>query len=231
MYYGNVQVTALAPSVALRNRYATYGVDINNASIVLRFEHHDEPVLLMKSREFADEPIVEVEREVGPSVVILAGDAEFDSWSHIVQEYPRLEVTEKYQPLVRKLVNYLKCSIVKVAHHGSMHSAPLDIYEKMRPTKAIVSSKQEISSLKIGSRELMRELYPHQSAVIALEESKAELATTDGSYESKVENGKMKNPDWAHQGSIVIVVPPGEKPRWVKLDDKITDVPEPPTEA
>jgi hypothetical protein len=79
-----------------------------------------------------------------------------------------------------------------------MHSAPLDIYEKMRPTKAIVSSKQEVSSLKIGSRELMRELYPHQSAVIALEESKAELATTDGSYESKVENVKMKNPDWAH---------------------------------
>jgi len=37
-YFGKVRITALAPSVQLRNQYATYGVDMNNASIVLRLE-------------------------------------------------------------------------------------------------------------------------------------------------------------------------------------------------
>lgn len=230
MYFGNVQVTALAPSVALRNRYASYGVDINNASIVLRFEHHDQPVLMTKSKEFGEDQTTEDEREASPAVVILAGDAEFDSWSHICQEYPRLEKTVTHQPLVRKIVNYLECSVVKVAHHGSMHSAPLDIYEKMKPKKAIISTKQEISGIKVGSRTLNRSLFPHQSAVISLEESGAEMATTDGCYESMDENGKMKNPNWAHQGSLVILVPPGKRPFWCKLNDAAEEIGDPPTE-
>ena len=230
MYFGRVQVTALAPSVALRNRYATYGVDVNNASIVLRFEHHDKPVLMVKSKEFEGASPKEEEREASPAVVILAGDAEFDSWSHICQEYPRLEKTVTYLPLVTKIVNYLECSVVKVAHHGSMHSAPLDIYEKMKPKKAIISSKQKVSDLKVGNRTLRRTLFPHQSAVIALEEIGAELATTDGSYESMDEDGTSKNLDWAHEGSLVIVVPPGKKPLWKKLNDAVEETGDPPLE-
>jgi hypothetical protein len=37
-YIGTLRITALGPSVALRNRYATSGIDMNNASIVLRLE-------------------------------------------------------------------------------------------------------------------------------------------------------------------------------------------------
>ena len=233
-YFGKVQVTALAPSIALRNRYATYGVDVNNASIVLRFEHHKEDVLLMKSREHTGSFSLEARRDVEPSVVILAGDAEFDSWSHIIHEFPRLETTDEHEPLVKKMVNYLECSVVKVAHHGSMHSAPLDIYEIMEPKKAIISAKQETSTLTIGKRKLERELFPHASATIALEECGAELVTTDGSFESKKDkDGKKKNPKWAHHGSIMVVVPPGDKPRWLKRDDSDdeNDIPDPPTEV
>jgi beta-lactamase superfamily II metal-dependent hydrolase len=61
-YYGKVQITALAPSIGLRNRYATYGVDMNNASIVLRFEHHDEDILMKKSEEYAEREPPEVNR-------------------------------------------------------------------------------------------------------------------------------------------------------------------------
>jgi hypothetical protein len=35
-FIGNTEVTVLTPSVALRNRYDTYGIDVNNASILLR---------------------------------------------------------------------------------------------------------------------------------------------------------------------------------------------------
>lgn len=233
-YYGHVQVTALAPSIALRNRYATYGVDVNNASIVLRFENHKGDVLLMKSKEYSGTVSREITRDIPPSVVILAGDAEFDSWSHIVHEFPRLETTSDHKPLVRKIVNYLNCSAIKVAHHGSMHSAPLDIYEIMNPEKAIISAKQEVSKLEIGERTLSRELFPHASTIIALEECGAVIATTEGSYEKKIdENGNLNSPEWKDQGSIIVVVPPGGATRWKKLDDTSDpeDIPNPPQDV
>ncbi len=231
-YFCRVQVTVLAPSIALRNRYATYGVDMNNASIVLRFENHLEDVLLMKSREFKGKSSLEAEREAGRSVMILAGDAEFDSWTHVVHEFPRLERTSAHEPLIKKMVNYLGCSLIKVSHHGSMHSTPLDAYEKMSPERAVVSTEQKVSTTRAGRMELTRGLFPHPSSTIALEECGAWIATTDGSYESQtVDGGGQKDPEGAHPGSIVAVVPPGGKPRWIKLHDGKEDVPEPPTQV
>lgn len=228
-YFGRVQITALAPSVAVRNRYATYGVDMNNASIVLRIEHREEDVLLHKSREYRGEASLEDIRAAGASVVILAGDAEFDSWTHITQEFPRLERTSAHDPLVKRMINYLACAVIKVAHHGSMHSTPLDVYEKMAPELAIVSAEQETGTKRIGERELTRDLFPHKSSTIALEEVGARLVTTDGNYEAELDrNGRPKDPELAHPGSIVVVVPPGGRPRWTKLDDTSGQVPDPP---
>jgi len=218
-YFGKVQVTALAPSIRLRNMYATYGVDMNNASIVLRFEHHVEDVMLIRSREYKGSVSLEAERQAGRSVVVLAGDAEYDSWSHITEEFPRLERTDSHEPLVKKMVNYLACSALKVAHHGSMHSAPLDVYEKMMPEKAVISTEQEMGTKQTDGLALTRGLFPHRLAITALEECGAQILTTDGSYESENESSPKK------PGSIVIVVPPGGKPRWAKLGDTITDIP------
>jgi beta-lactamase superfamily II metal-dependent hydrolase len=219
-YFGKVQVTALAPSVALRNKYATYGVDMNNASIVLRLEHHTEDVLLIRSREFRGKVSQEILRQAGRSVVILAADAEFDSWAQIVDDFPRLERTSGHDPLVKKMVNLLACSVVKVAHHGSMHSTPLDVYEVMAPELAIVSTEQEVSTKTIGGQALTREMFPHQSATIALEECGARIVTTDGSYESRAgADGWARDPAMARPGSVVVVIPPG---------GKRSEVPDPP---
>ena len=223
-YYGKVQVTILAPSVALRNRYGTYGVDVNNASIVLRFEHHRGDVMTMRSMEYLGDVSLELVRDANPAVAILTGDAEFDSWSYIVDEYPRLEKTSKHKPLVKKMVNYLKCNFVKVPHHGSMHSAPLDIYEKMEPEFAAVSARQEVSESR--KKNLERNMFPHESALIALEESGAEVLTTEGSHDFlKDATGKRVRDVNAKPGSIIVVVPPGQKPRWTKLNDEENSVP------
>lgn len=219
-YFGKVQVTVLAPSIRLRNRYATYGVDMNNASIVLRFEHHAEDVMSVKSKEYTGSVSLDAEREAGRSVVILAGDAEYDSWSYMTEEFPRLETTVENKPLVKKMVNYLACSVLKVAHHGSMHSAPLDVYEKMMPETAIVSTEQEEKTKKICDLEVTRGLFPHSLAVTALEECGAQILTTDGCYES-TKTALPKKP-----GSIVVVVPPGGKPRFKKLEDTKESTPE-----
>jgi len=217
-YFGKVQVTALAPSIYLRNRYATHGVDMNNASIVLRFEHHVEDMMLIRSKEYTGNVSLEAERQAGRSVVILAGDAEYDSWSYITEEFPRLERTDSNEPLVKKMVNYLACSALKVSHHGSMHSAPLDVYEKMIPETAVISTEQEESTKQAGDLALKRGLFPHRLAIIALEECGAEILTTDGSYESE----KKPTPP----GSIVMVVPSGGKPRLKRLEDTKTSIPE-----
>lgn len=227
-YFGKVQVTVLAPAVALRNRYDTYGVDMNNASVVLRIEHHAEETVLMRSREYIGAAGVEAQRTAGRSVVILAGDAEYDSWSHITQDFPRVERTSNNNPLVTKMINYLACSVVKVAHHGSMHSSPLDVYEKMLPEVAILSGEQEVSTKRVGSRDITRTMFPHTSATVALEESGARVVSTDGWYESQEVGGVMRDPEWAHPGSLVIVVPPGGRPRIAKLDDGPADIPQPP---
>jgi len=229
--FGQVRVTALAPSVAMRNRYATYGVDINNASIVLRVEHHDGDVLVVESVRYEGtrEPISE--RKAGQAVVILGGDAEFDSWARISDEYPHLERTSENEPLVKKMVNQLACDVVKVSHHGSMHSIPLDVYERMSPGLAIVSAQQEISAKQVGNQTIQRGLFPHQTAALALEEVGARVTTTDGSYESTpAEAGAVRDPELAHPGSVVVVVPPGKQPRWIKLSDRADQVPNPPTE-
>ena len=229
--FGQVRVTALAPSVALRNRYASYGVDINNASIVLRIEHHVDDVVITESVRYEGTHDPAVEREAGRSVVILGGDAEFDSWARISDEYPHLERTSENEPLVKKMVNPLACAVVKVAHHGSMHSIPLDVYERMSPELAIVSTEQEIKSKQVGNREITRGLFPHQTAALALEEVGARVATTDGSYESTpLATGEVRDPELAHPGSVVVVVPPGGRPRWIKLHDTASQVPDPPAE-
>jgi len=219
-YFGKVQVTALAPSIRLRNKYATYGVNMNNASIVLRFENHSEDVLLTKSREYTGSVSLEAERQAGRSVVILAGDAEYDSWSHVTEEFPRLERTKSHEPLVKKMVNYLACSALKVAHHGSMHSAPIDVYERMMPEKAVISTEQEMGTKQTDGAALTRGLFPHRLATTALEECEAQILTTDGSYESEKDSSPKK------PGSVIMVVPPGGKPRAAKLDDTAADIPE-----
>jgi len=192
---------------------------MNNASIVLRFEHHVEDVMLIRSREYKGSSSLEAERQAGRSVAILAGDAEYDSWSYITEEFPRLEKTKSHKPLVKRMVNYLACSVLKVAHHGSMHSTPLDVYEKMMPETAVVSTEQKKSTKQVDDFVLTRGLFPHPLAIIALEECETRIHTTDGSYESQKESSPKK------PGSIVVVVPPGGRPRWAKLDDTRTRTP------
>lgn len=232
-YFHQVRITALSPSITLRNRYATYGIDMNNASIVLRIEHNRENVITMQSKEYEGDKSAEAEREAGRSVVILTGDAEFDSWSHICQEFPMVERTSTNKPLVKKMVNYLSSAVVKVAHHGSMHSTPLDVYEKMGPHTAIISTKQEQSSKQLNHstiNEIERELFPHQSAAIALEECDARVLTTDGSYERQtLADGSKKDAMNMNPGSIVVVVPPGDKIQCKKLNDSADVMATPPS--
>ena len=86
-----------------------------------------------------------------------------------------------------------------------MHSTPLDVYEKMIPENAIISTEQETDTKTTNTQTLKRELFPHQLATTALEEIGAQIHTTDGSYETKITQTTQP------PGSIIVVVPPGGK--------------------
>jgi beta-lactamase superfamily II metal-dependent hydrolase len=125
-HFDAVEIVVLAPSIDLRNRYDTYGVNVNDASIVLRLSF-------------------------GGKVAVLTGDSHFDTWGKICEEFPRTRhITyaywkkngkiqyDKRDPRHPDLVflssgNQLDCDLLKVAHHGSKRGTSYEYIEKLSP--------------------------------------------------------------------------------------------------
>lgn len=115
--FGKVRIYVLGPSLDLRNRFDTYGVDRNNASIVLKIQYDN-------------------------SVAILAGDAQFDSWGKIAEEFPRSsKITYSEDASVTRSEgdNQLKCQLLKVSHHGSKHGTQMECLEKLGASHFMVT--------------------------------------------------------------------------------------------
>jgi beta-lactamase superfamily II metal-dependent hydrolase len=150
-----VEITVVAPSIYLRNRYDTYGVDINNSSIVLKLTYAER-------------------------TVILAADAQWDSWAKMTEEFPHFEKTsDPLQHLkVKKDFLPLKCQLMKVAHHGSKHGTALEAIERLKPKYAAISCGRP-----------SRYDFPHKLATGALEELDTRIMSTpDGSIVFTVES-------------------------------------------
>ncbi|HEY2959404.1 MAG TPA: MBL fold metallo-hydrolase [Actinomycetota bacterium] len=139
-WIGEVAVSVLAPSVQLRNRFDSYGTEINDASISLRLEF---PV----SRFVAARQDVE---EGNPAAagrsasLILGGDAQSLSWAYAVADFPFLRRSDT--PAARAIaaaqanVDLLKSQVLKVSHHGSKHGVNLELVERIGPKVTLVSS-------------------------------------------------------------------------------------------
>jgi len=138
------EITVLAPSIYLRNRYDTYGVNINNSSIVLKLTY-------------------------GECSVILAGDAQWDSWAKMTEEFPHFEKTSDPSQRIQVKKDFLplKCQSMKVAHHGSKHGTALEAIERLRPEYAAISC----------GRPSVHD-FPHELATGALKDLKTKILTT-----------------------------------------------------
>jgi len=148
---GGIQLTVLAPSISLRNRYDSYGVNINNASIVLKLDYQKK-------------------------AVILAGDAQWDSWGKITEDFPHFfETTNPDQKIQTKRFNPLECDILKVAHHGSKHGTSLEAIEKLgRDFRMIKGPKTTIiSHAEGGSHD-----HPDQITMDILQAVESQVITT-----------------------------------------------------
>ncbi|MFH2111193.1 MAG: MBL fold metallo-hydrolase [Candidatus Bathyarchaeota archaeon] len=169
-----VEVTVLAPSISLRNRYDTYGVNINNSSIVLKLTYKDE-------------------------TIILAGDAQLESWGKVTEEFPHFEKTSNPSQHIKVEKNYfpLDCRFLKVSHHGSKHGTALEVVEKLKPNVAAISCD---SPSEYG--------FPHHLATDSIEEvTKKVLVSHKGSIVFWVNGDGSKGVHQYTEGKYQ--VPPG----------------------
>jgi len=147
--FGKVRIIVLAPSIDLRNRYDTYGVNVNNSSIVLKIVYKK-------------------------SIVILGADAQFDSWGKVCEEFPRVSRIKTWAgadslPEYQE-TNQLNCQVLKVSHHCSKHGTSLEYLEKMTPSYCVRFAHQRLRLMVIscaGEEEgdgRSRHKFPHKLA-------------------------------------------------------------------
>ena len=129
-FLGQTQLTVLSPSIALRNRYDTHGVDVNNASIVIRVTY---PVLAPSTQYPA---VAGGPAATNPKsrTLILGGDAQTDAWSQVLGEFPHLDADPKNW--VRAIgagsgASPLACDLFKVSHHLSKRGVNLELLERL----------------------------------------------------------------------------------------------------
>lgn len=163
------RVTVLSPSIALRNRFDTYGVDINNASIIIRLEYPvkdpsldfagpttpddepdeptDEPTPATTPAsdeshpDGGTEPVPEAPRT---RAVILGGDAQTDAWGQVEIDFPQLLRDDRAWTRAigaRTGRQPLLCDVLKVSHHGSKHGVNLELLERMGDASGSGSGK------------------------------------------------------------------------------------------
>ncbi len=209
-FIGGVRLTVLSPSIMLRNRYDTYGVNPNNASIVLRLEYprpapsRDFPVAIGATRP----------TEIKSMAVVLGGDAQTDAWSRVLEEFPHLEKDQRNwvrQIQIRKGKQPLACDVLKVSHHASKHGINLELVERMGDRSGQGSSK--------GPRYMISSCggqsthgFPHTVAQAIMREVRDPKAKTGGKHLPDHEMGlhytaqEMDGTGKPPAGSIAVVL-------------------------
>jgi competence protein ComEC len=205
-FVGLVKVTVLSPGIGLRNRFDSYGVTPNNASISLRVEF---PSSRVEQRD-EERRYLKIRR---PQALILGADAQTLSWAQVVLDFPELRAQDS------PVANYLKmasgsyplnATVFKVAHHGSKHGVNLELLELIDPDISLVSSVSGGGKYN----------FPHRVAIEAIREGLQ--ATT---------SGQRREPDWELRrglhytsgvdsnavdlGSIAIVLSPSGRKRHI----------------
>ena len=131
LFHAGSVLTVLSPSIMLRNRYDTYGVDINNASIVLRLTYPSPPPSGQYPKT-GETPTGDSSPD--STTVILGGDAQTDAWGQVIQEFPHLDPDARQWARAIGAKNGrtpLKCDLLKVSHHCSKRGVNLELLERM----------------------------------------------------------------------------------------------------
>lgn len=137
--FGDVKITIFGPSVDLRNRFDTWGVNMNDSSISLKISYNR-------------------------SHIIIGGDAQFASWAKVTEEFPRRTGKVFYNDALgfaerKETADQIKCDLLRVSHHGSKHGTSLEYVERMKPNRIIYSAAP--TQWYTANPSLVRGTFPH----------------------------------------------------------------------
>lgn len=139
-FIGNTDVTVLTPSVALRNRYDTYGIDVNNASISLRVATPAGRAKFVPNKSWQ---LLEGVDDRHQFSLILGADSQTESWSQAMADFPQLVPSEseiaKSIGAATNNRDFLKADVLKVAHHGSKKGVNYELVDRIQPELLLVS--------------------------------------------------------------------------------------------
>ncbi len=172
-FIGNTDVTVLTPSVALRNRYDTYGVDVNNASISLRVATPAGRAKLVPNKSWQLLEGVDDRHQLS---LILGADSQTESWSQAMADFPQLVPSEseiaKSIGAATNNRDSLKADVLKVAHHGSKKGVNYELVDRIQPELLLVScSANSVHG------------FPHSLNQHILREAKIKLAKSGNAHD------------------------------------------------
>lgn len=135
-WIGPALVTVLSPAVWLRNRFDTYGTQINDSSISLRVEFPAARVIQRGAgRELVDAP--------NTMALILGADAQTLSWSYVLTDFPELHPSGSAAAKAIKAAtgsDQLRARVLKVSHHGSKNGVNLELVARINPALTLISN-------------------------------------------------------------------------------------------
>ena len=204
-FIGQVKLTVLSPSMALRNRFDSYGVDINNASLSLRIEF---PASRVEQRD-ADRRFL---RRARRQSLILGGDAQTQSWAQVMGDFPDLHPDHSpAAAAIGKARGYdpLNADVFKVSHHGSKHGVNLELVELIKPKLTLFSSVAKRGKYN----------FPHAVTQEAVREAIEPTASTGRAHRPDHELGILYTADRDTSGealgTIALVLSPNGRKRSV----------------
>jgi ribonuclease BN (tRNA processing enzyme) len=205
-FIGDVAITALSPSIQLRNRFDSYGTEINDASISLRLEF---PVhRYLEDRPAQGQPITAPRTRS----LLLGGDAQTTSWAFVLVDFPFLRKSEtpaaKAIAAAQANIDLLKADIFKVSHHGSKHGVNLELIERIDSKATLISS--------VDGRGKYR--FPHTVAQDVIREGLHPTAQSGASHPPDADIGIFYTADATTQstklGTIGLIVRTGSCSMW-----------------
>jgi hypothetical protein len=197
-YLGLVRVTVLTPAIGLRNRFDTYGIDINDASISLKIEFPASRVEVKEgTRELHDRRLRKL---------ILGADSLMLSWAQALIDWPELHPDNSaVAKMLRKAqgASPLKAHLFKLPHHGSKHGVSVELVEQIAPRLSLLSCRGG------GGRFN----FPHAVALDAVREAVEPIATNPTGVHSPdhllgIHSTGDRDPAGVPMGSIAVVIGP-----------------------
>jgi hypothetical protein len=165
----SVKLTVMGPGIGLRNRFDTYGVEINDSSITLMVDY---PANTVFAAPTGGDGTLRRSAPTSSRRLLLGADAQFTSWAQTTVDFPDLQQSQN-APLAKELRlargrDYLAADLIKISHHASKHGINLELLERVGASHALISSVA--GGGKYG--------FPHLLAIEAAREARQATTTT-----------------------------------------------------